>query len=212
MSIDLARQIAGALDIRSEDKIRILNQALTAYVRLTRQSPATQIPGAIDASQVTSGEFDDARIAESSVTQHEAALDIDWPQLTSVPSEFTPEDHLTAGSWTPTDQSGGSLSFASAAGLYRRHEDLMFAWFQLQWPATADTNANDIGGLPGTVLNSQAARTGMISYNNTGLSLLCFPTTNSTQFRFVDLAGAFPQNDALSGKYLYGLMIYPVEP
>jgi len=38
---------------------------------------------AIAASQVTSGTFDDARIAESNVTQHEAALELATSQVTS---------------------------------------------------------------------------------------------------------------------------------
>src|SRR5690606_34374322 len=38
-----------------------------------------------DVGQFTSGTFDDARIAESNVTQHQAALSIGWSQLTDVP-------------------------------------------------------------------------------------------------------------------------------
>lgn len=45
------------------------------------------------ASDITSGTFADARISETSVTQHEAALSVDWTQLTSVPTTFTPSAH-----------------------------------------------------------------------------------------------------------------------
>lgn len=38
-----------------------------------------------DASDIVSGQFDDARIASSSVTQHEGDLSIDYNQLTNIP-------------------------------------------------------------------------------------------------------------------------------
>jgi len=41
-----------------------------------------------DASAITTGTFDDDRIAESNVTQHEAALSIGWDQLTSVDIQY----------------------------------------------------------------------------------------------------------------------------
>lgn len=42
-------------------------------------------PHTHDAADVISGQFADALIQESNVTQHEAALTIDWPQLTNLP-------------------------------------------------------------------------------------------------------------------------------
>lgn len=39
MTIAIARRIAATLNIKSETKIRALNEALLEYVRLTRQSP-----------------------------------------------------------------------------------------------------------------------------------------------------------------------------
>jgi len=46
-----------------------------------------------DAADVETGEFANERISQSSIVQHQAALDIDWTQLTSVPTAFTPEAH-----------------------------------------------------------------------------------------------------------------------
>ena len=84
------------------------------------------------ASDVTSGTFGDARISQSSVTQHQAALSIGWSQLTSVPSTFTPSAHthplseLTQSSattgqapiwngsaWVPTTLGGGTGTVTS---------------------------------------------------------------------------------------------------
>lgn len=93
MPLDLARRIGVALDVRSETRIRQIDRALKEYVRLTPQSPTVPSAGNIDASQIISGLVPDARISESSVTQHEAALEIDWLQLTGVPATFPPSAH-----------------------------------------------------------------------------------------------------------------------
>lgn len=77
MTIQIARRIGAALNVKSGTKIAALDQALRQYVREVPQSPTTPFSGSIDASQVISGTFVDARISESSVTQHEAALEID---------------------------------------------------------------------------------------------------------------------------------------
>lgn len=43
-----------------------------------------------------SGSIADGQVPQSSVTQHEAALSIDWTQLASVPSSFPPAAHVLA--------------------------------------------------------------------------------------------------------------------
>lgn len=93
MTIQLARTIGNTLGVRSETRIRVLDSALRQYVRAVPQSPILPVSGTVDASQVTSGTFADARVAESNVTQHEGALQIDWTQLTSIPSTFPPSAH-----------------------------------------------------------------------------------------------------------------------
>ena len=63
--------------------------------------PATFPPEAHnhDASEIVSGTFANARIAESNVTQHEAALTIGWAQITGKPATF-PVDLTANYSWT----------------------------------------------------------------------------------------------------------------
>jgi len=75
--LDLARRLATALDVKSESAIRAIDRALSDYARLVPQAAATPVEGEIDASQVTTGTFDNARVAQANVTQHEAALSID---------------------------------------------------------------------------------------------------------------------------------------
>lgn len=61
-------------------------------------APVTSVAGktgivTLVATDIVSGTFADARISESSVTQHQSALSIDWTQLVSLPSSFTPSAH-----------------------------------------------------------------------------------------------------------------------
>ena len=61
-----------------------------AYGNLTGV-PTTFAPSAHvhAAGDVTTGTFGDARIAETNVTQHQAALSIGWSQLTSIPTDVS---------------------------------------------------------------------------------------------------------------------------
>ena len=68
-------------------------------IKTVLQDLETAVEGKADTSHthattdITSGTFADARIAQTNVTQHEGALSVDWTQLTSVPSTFTPSAH-----------------------------------------------------------------------------------------------------------------------
>ena len=70
-----------------------------AYGSLTG-APTTIAPSAHThaASEIDSGTFANARIAEANVTQHEGALSIGYSQLTSVPTTFAPSAHNHAAS------------------------------------------------------------------------------------------------------------------
>jgi hypothetical protein len=285
MPLDLARRIGVALDVRSETRIRQIDSALKEYVRLTPQSPTTAVPGNITASQVISGTFADGRISESSVTQHEAALEIDWLQLSGVPSTFTPSAHthnasdinagtmadarvaqsnvtqhqaalslaatqlvsglladarvqesnvtqheaaleidwlqltgvpstfppsahVVTGSWTPIDSSGAGLVFPAAEGSYSIHEDIVIARARVAYPATASGATAQIGGLPATVHNSQAARQGFVSYTDRGALTYCVPANNTTVLNFYDSGGAPLTNAAMANRDTYFTAIY----
>lgn len=285
MSIDLARRLGKALNVKSETRVRTIDEVLNAYVRLTPQSPTTPSPSNIDAAQIISGLIDDARISESSVTQHEAALEIDWlqltgvpstfppsahnhnasdlnagtladarvaqsnvtqhqaaltlaatqltsgvlanarvqqsnvtqheaalaidwMQLTSIPSTFTPSNHLTYSTWTPTDTSGAGLSLAVALGNYAKHEDVVIANFLVVYPVTADINPSQIGGLPFTVRNDALWQPAHVAYHDYGDLVQMLVTSNTQNAKFYDKLSNRLTNAALSGKTLLGQAIY----
>jgi len=87
-------------------------------------APSAHTHNAID---ITAGTFDNARIAQGNVTQHEGALSIDWTQLNGVPGSFTPSAHnhsaseITSGSFADArvaasnvTQHQSSLEFANS--------------------------------------------------------------------------------------------------
>lgn len=211
MTIQLARTIGQTLGVRSESKVRVLDAALRQYVREVPQSPLVPISGSFSASQITSGTFADARVAQSNVTQHEAALEIDWSQLTSIPSTFAPANHLSSGTWTPTDQSGGGLTFAYTDTYYRKHEDLAIIGCTIKWPVTADTNGTLIGGVPFAAIGTPAAWQGFVSYTDCGIALRPLPAASEvTRFALYDPSGVNVTNAQMSDKYAYVTLIYPV--
>ena len=98
MTISIARRLGAALGVKSETSIRAINAALLEYVRLTQQSATTPAAGSIDASQVVSGTFANARIAESNVTQHQAALAVAAEKILGVGlSDFANDGAAASG-------------------------------------------------------------------------------------------------------------------
>lgn len=84
MPLDIARRLGRALNVSSETAIRDIDRALSDYARLVPGAAATPVTGSIDASQVASGTLADARVAESNVTQHEAAVTILEAQISDL--------------------------------------------------------------------------------------------------------------------------------
>jgi hypothetical protein len=202
MPLDLARRVGVALDISSNTRIRQIDRALKEYVRLTPQSPTVPSAGNIDASQVISGSLADARIPESAVTQHQAALSlaatqlasgvladarvqesnvtqheeallIDWMQLDSVPSTFAPADHITTGTWTPADNSGAGLSLTVNGASYIKHEKIVILRASVTYPATADTTQARISGFPFAADANHHNCQGFTTYSNCSAGVVC---------------------------------------
>lgn len=59
-------------------------------------------------------------------------------------------DDYEEGTWTPTDNSGASLSFTSVVGHYVKIGQHVTLWASIGWPNTANGNAASLAGLPFT--------------------------------------------------------------
>jgi hypothetical protein len=66
------------------------------------------------------------------------------------PATTNLSDVVSAGSWTPADASGAGLTFTSVNASYTRLGNLVFAYFILTYPSTANGSNASISGLPVT--------------------------------------------------------------
>lgn len=140
-----------------------------AYSSLTG-APTSFTPAAHThaASEIDSGTFANARIAEGNVTQHEAALSIAYSQLTSVPTTFAPAAHNHAAA----DINSGTFADARIAeSNVTQHEDaLSIAYSQLTSvpttfaPAAHNHAASDINS--GTFGDARIAQSNVTQYQS----------------------------------------------
>jgi hypothetical protein len=124
-------------------------------------------------------------------------------------------DDYEEGTWTPTDQSGGSLSFSDADGVYTKIGDLVFAAFAIDYPTTSDTNGIIIGGLPFTVdvknLSGGTQYGGIVGFTNSldfAKAALGPLDASSTFGVYAQGTTGYVQNSSLSGKIVRGSVIY----
>jgi hypothetical protein len=76
---------------------------------------------------------------------------IAFPATQSASSDANTLDDYEEGTWTPTDNSGASLSFTGVSATYVKVGQMVIAWCQINYPSTASTNGASITGLPFTV-------------------------------------------------------------
>jgi hypothetical protein len=114
------------------------------------------------------------------------------------------------GSWTPTDASGASLTFSSATGGYTRIGNMVFAYCQVTYPATADASAAKIGSLPYTSANALYAQQGSVSLPPNANATNCIVNINSTTVSIYNNAAIATTNAQLTTAPLYLLLIYPI--
>lgn len=117
------------------------------------------------------------------------------------------------GTWTPTDASGGSLSFTGTSGncYYTRVGNLVTCVFSVTYPTTADVNSARITGLPFTSKSTtNAVAGGQLSYTNYGSFLSMLIDTGGNSFYFWTAAGALVTNATCSGKVFRGVVTYMI--
>jgi|SRR6185312_12344673 len=115
-----------------------------------------------------------------------------------------------AGSWTPTDASGASLSFTVTDAVYRKIGALAVVSAVIVFPTTASGLAATIGGLPvARFTGTNAITVGIVEVNG-GAGLSARIASAASQFTMNTLASdASVLNSALSGKTILFTLIYP---
>ncbi|HEX4860858.1 MAG TPA: hypothetical protein VFV07_06445 [Rhizomicrobium sp.] len=119
--------------------------------------------------------------------------------------------YVAPASWTPTDNSGASLSFTSVSANYTQIGNMVYAYFSLTYPSTASGSSASIAGLPVAVPNQPYAQTPAAIWASGGSNAaLLVPTQNTSTAAWINHAtGAALTNANLSTLTLRGLLIYP---
>lgn len=112
-------------------------------------------------------------------------------------------------SWTPTDQSGASLTFTSVSAQYCVYGNLVFAYGTLTYPTTAST-ANATISLPVAVPNQSYAV--VVGTAGGSISTVAFIRTvqNTSTANIVGTAQVVAENVTLSTLTLHFFLVYPV--
>ena len=105
------------------------------------------------------------------------------------------------GTWTPTDDSGASLTFTiNETGQYVKIGNIVFVSIYMTFPATTSTAAVTIGGLPFTSGEGYFYLSGRAQGNSTN-DLVMQVNKETDQFQ-IYVNTATKSNDAMSNKYL----------
>jgi len=91
-------------------------------------------------------------------------------------------DVTNAGSWTPSDQSGATLTFTAVSVSYTKIGNMVFVYGRLTFPSTANGSGVLIGGLPATVANQNYASAPGVCNSNGTISVQAQPIKNATTF------------------------------
>lgn len=85
------------------------------------------------------------------------------PQQSAAPSQ-------TTGTWTPLDNSGAALTFTSVSAGFSQIGNMVYAYFTLTYPNTADGSSASIKGLPYLVPNQNYAQVPSIAVSGATIS------------------------------------------
>lgn len=121
-------------------------------------------------------------------------------------------NYVSAGSWTPIDSSGASLSFTGVSASYTRIGNMVFAYCGLTYPSTASGSTALIGGLPLNVGGSSGGygTQGQISFTTISTAATAAANATATTFNVYTAAGTAMTNVQLSTGVFNFMIIYPV--
>lgn len=119
----------------------------------------------------------------------------------------------TTGPWTPADNSGASLTFTGVSASYTQIGNMVFAYFTLTYPATADGTAASIKGLPYLVPNVNYAQAPCVVETSATIAneVVLVPAKNTFTAAF-DTGNPLTAvlNSTLSGATVSAKLIYPI--
>jgi len=135
---------------------------------------------------------------------------IKFPATQNASADANTLDDYEKGTFTPTDQSGASLSFAAGtAGFYTKIGRDVHVWAQIIFPATASGAAVQIS-LPFTSANTSNSYYGGAVYTNQGSEFVSYLPPNSSSFYLRDNTDTGKTNANLNSKFIIINFTYSV--
>lgn len=117
--------------------------------------------------------------------------------------------YISAGSWTPIDASGASLTFTGVSANYTQIGNMVFAYAELVYPSTANASTALIGGLPVNFVASAYGRQCSVTRTTASGGLDLLPSQSANQIAPRTLGGATVTNATLSLQQITFICIYP---
>ena len=125
------------------------------------------------------------------------------------PSTANLSDYVE-GTWTPVN-ADGAVTVTVSSAVYTKIGRIVIASCYLTWPSTAASTTIRINGLPYTVANTNAARTGYIVYCQDRTNIAsALPINNTTGFQIFNSTGTNTLNSAASTLVVSVQVIYYV--
>lgn len=115
----------------------------------------------------------------------------------------------TTGSWTATDGSGAGLSLTTADTKWVRVGPMVYAYFAITYPTTADATAAKVSGLPfSSVASTNDVHPVAIGFQDSTKNISGVVKQGASTFVFYDESGVAITNADLSTKIIRGTAIY----
>jgi len=134
----------------------------------------------------------------------QAGTGITFPATQSASANANTLDDYEEGTWTPTDNSGASLTFTDNGSQYTKVGRAVTINFEIAWPTTADTNNVSVS-LP--IPSGGTNRTGMTVFSNVVGEVNIY-TAGGANFILYNDIGTRITNATMSGKYLIVSLTY----
>lgn len=114
------------------------------------------------------------------------------------------------GTWTPFDNSGAGLTFTGISAGYTKIGNMVHAYWQFFYPATASGASTIVAGLPFTVASANSASQAFVSYTNVTTAQHFRLSSGGTSGNICDVIGNILTNATMSSGLFCGEAIYPV--